>query len=72
MGRPKAVMILLFAHDALVPLERRDHALRRSLARYRKFRIGGDFLLISRIDDTDGSGGSVYFAGAATHTDLFE
>lgn len=72
MGRLKAVMLLLIANDAPLPRERRDHALKGSMARYRECHIGGDFLLIYRIDDTGGASGSVYFARAGTHADLFE
>ena len=35
-------------------------------------RIGGDFLLIYRIDDTDGPGGAVYFTRVGTHAELFQ
>lgn len=72
MRRLKAVMLLLIAHDAPLPPERRDHALKGSLASYRECHIGGDFLLIYRLDDTAGPNGSVYFARAGTHADLFE
>ncbi len=34
--------------------------------------IGGDFLLIYRIDDMDRPSGSIYFARAGTHAELFE
>ena len=65
-------MLLLIANDAPLPPERRDPALKGSLARYRECHIGGDFLLIYRIADTGGPSGSVYFARAGTHADLFE
>ena len=42
------------------------------MARYRECHIGGDFLLIYRIDDTDRPNGSIYFARAGTHAELFE
>ena len=72
MNRLKAVMLLLIANDAPLGPERRDHALKGPWARYRECHIGGDFLLIHRIDDTDGPSGSVYFARAGTHAELFE
>lgn len=72
MRRLKAVMLLLIAYDAPLPPERRDHALKGSLAGYRECHIGGDFLLIYRIDETGGPSGSVYFGRAGTHADLFE
>ena len=34
--------------------------------------MSGDFLLIYRIDDTDGPSGSVYFTRVGTHTELFQ
>ena len=34
--------------------------------------VGGDFLLIYRLHDTDGPSGSIYFARVGTHTELFE
>ena len=55
MNRLKAVMLLLIANDAPLGPERRDHALKGSWVRYRECHIWGDFLLIYRIDDTDGS-----------------
>ena len=65
-------MLLLIAGDGPLGPERRDHPLKGSWARYRECHIGGDFLLIYRIEDTDGPTGSVHFARAGTHTDLFE
>ena len=52
--------------------ERRDHALRDSWARYRECHVGGDFLLIYRLADTDEPSGSIYFARVGTHAELFE
>ncbi|WP_419862394.1 type II toxin-antitoxin system YafQ family toxin [Candidatus Palauibacter sp.] len=71
MNRLKAVMLHLIANDAPLGPERRDHALKGAWADYRECHIGGDFLLIYRVDDTDGPGGSVYFARAGTHAELF-
>ncbi|WP_428278656.1 type II toxin-antitoxin system YafQ family toxin [Candidatus Palauibacter sp.] len=71
MNRLKAVMLHLIANDAPLGPERRDHALKGTWADYRECHIGGDFLLIYRVDDTDGPGGSVYFARAGTHAELF-
>ena len=65
-------MLLLIANDAPLGPERRDHALKGSWAHYRECHIGGDFLLIYRIDDTDRPSGSIYFARAGTHVELFE
>ena len=68
--RLKEIMLLLIANEALGP-ERRDHALRGSWARYRQCHVSGDFLLIYRLDDTDGPSGSIYFARVETHAELF-
>ena len=72
MSRLKAVMLLLIANDVPLGPERRDHALKGLWARYRECHVVGDFLLIYRVDDTDGPSGSVYFVRAGTHADLFE
>lgn len=68
----KAFMLLLIANDAPLGPERRNHALKGQGAPYRECHIGDDFLLISRIDDTDRPTGSIYFARAGTHAKLFE
>ena len=72
MHRLKAVMLLLIANDAPLGPEWRDHALKGSWARYRECHVGGDFLLIYRINDADQPSGTVYFARAGTHAQLFE
>ncbi|MDE2652967.1 MAG: type II toxin-antitoxin system YafQ family toxin [Gemmatimonadetes bacterium] len=72
MNRLKAVMLQLIANEAPLGPERRDHALKGAWADYRECHVGGDFLLIYRIDDADGPSGSVYFSRAGTHADLFE
>ena len=64
-------MLLLIANEAPLGPERRDHALKGSWADYRECHVGGDFLLIYRIDDSDGPGGSIFFARAGTHAELF-
>ena len=65
-------MLLLIAGDGPVGSERRDHPLKGAWARCRECHIGGDFLLVYRIEDGDGPIDSVCFARAGTHTDLFE
>jgi mRNA interferase YafQ len=72
MNRLKAVMLLLIANEAPPGPERRDHALKGSWADYRECHIGGDFLLIYRVDDTDGPSGTIYFTRVGTHSELFE
>ena len=72
MNQLKAVTLLLITNDGPLGPQRRDHALKGSWTHYRECHIGGGFLLIYRIDDTDGPSGSFYFARAGTHAELFE
>ena len=72
MSRLKAVMLGLIANDAPLGPERKDHALKGTWVPYRECHIGGDFLLVYHIDETDGPSGSVYFARVGTHAALFE
>jgi mRNA interferase YafQ len=34
--------------------------------------VGGDFLLIYKVDDTAGKGGAIAFVRAGTHSELFK
>lgn len=72
MNRLKAVMLQLIANDTPLGPERRDHALKGVWANFRECHIGGDFLLIYRIDDTENASGSVYFTRVGTHAQLFK
>ena len=65
-------MVLLIANDAPLGSEWQDHALRGSWAHCRECHVGGDFLLIYRLEDTDGPSGSIRFARAGSHAELFE
>jgi mRNA interferase YafQ len=67
MRRLKEAMLLLVANDGPPPAERLDHALRAEWSDHRECHVGGDFLLIYRLDDA-----SVVFVRAGTHADLFE
>lgn len=71
MSALKAVMLALIANDAPLGPERRDHALKGEWSGYRECRIGGDFLLIYRLDDAAGKAGTIVFVRAGTHADLF-
>lgn len=71
LTRLKTAMLLLVDHDAPLEPEWRDHALMGNWAGHRECHIGGDFLLIYRLDDS-GKAGSVIFGRAGTHADLFE
>lgn len=71
MDRLKQVMLQIVANDEPLGPELRDHALVGDWAGYMECHVGGDFLLIYRIDDTAGKSGTVVFVRAGTHADLF-
>jgi mRNA interferase YafQ len=58
---------LLIADSAPLGAEWLDHPLKGKWADYRECHIGGDFLLIYRIE-----GERVNFVRAGTHADLFD
>jgi mRNA interferase YafQ len=67
----KAAMLLLIAADAPLGPEWLDHPLKGDWADHRECHIGGDFLLIYRLEEGPGSG-TVRFVRAGSHADLFE
>lgn len=67
LRRLKEAMLLLIANDAPLGPEWLDHALKGEWADHRECHIGGDFLLIYRID-----GDMIIFVRAGTHSELFE
>ena len=67
LRRLKEVMLLLIANDAPLGPEWLDHALKGDRADHRECHVGGDFLLIYRLDAA-----SLVFVRAGTHADLFE
>lgn len=71
MNRLKTAMLLVIGNDALLDPEWKDHPLKGEWASYRECHVGGDFLLIYRVDDAVGKGGTVVFARAGTHSELF-
>ena len=71
MKQLKEAMLLIIANDALLPPEWRDHQLTGDWAVHRECHIGGDFLLIYRIE-SQGAKELVIFVPAGTHADLFE
>ena len=64
-------MLLLIANDAPLGPEYKDHPLRGDWAGHRECHVGGDFLLIYRVDDSIGRGGGIVFVRAGTHSELF-
>jgi mRNA interferase YafQ len=71
MRRLKEVMLLLVANDAPLGPEWLDHALVGEWADHRECHVGGDFLLIYRLDGSS-SHEQVIFVRAGSHADLFE
>ena len=71
MGQVKQVMLLLIANDAPLGPEWEDHPLKGAWAGMRECHAGGDFLLIYRLDEAAGKGGTVVFVRAGTHSELF-
>lgn len=72
MGRLKEAMLLLIANDAPLGPEWKDHLLKGGWEGYRECHIGGDFLLIYKINDLVGEGGGIVFTRAGTHSELFQ
>jgi len=70
MNRLKEVMLMLVANEAPLPAEWLDHALKGDWDGYRECHVGGDFLLIYRVDDS-GKYGIVVFTRTGTHSELF-
>lgn len=71
MKRLKAGMLLLIANEKPLGPEWKDHALKGAWRKYRECHIGGDFLLIYRIDSTSDPVDTIYFTRAGTHSELF-
>jgi len=71
MNRLKEAMLLLIANDVPLGPEWLDHPLSGNWAGYRECHIGGDFLLVYKLDDS-GKYGLIVFIRAGTHADLFE
>lgn len=72
MNRLKAAMMLLIIDNAAsLPAEWQDHPLNGKWAEHRECHIGGDFLLIYRIDNSPKSK-RILFVRAGTHAELFE
>ena len=64
--------MLLVANDAPLGPAWRDHPLKGQWASYRECHVGGDFLLIYRVDGAVGHNGGIVFVRAGTHSDLFQ
>ena len=67
----KEAMLLLIANDAPLGKEWLDHPLTGDWADHRECHIGGDFLMIYRLDDK-ASPALIVFVRAGTHSELFD
>ncbi len=66
----KELMSLLVANDGPLAAQWRDHALVGEWGKHRECHVGGDFLLVYRLE-TEGKFESVIFVRAGTHSELF-
>lgn len=71
MNRLKEAMMLIVANNAALPPEWRDHPLVGDWKEHRECHVGGDFLLIYRLEDS-AKQSFVMFVRAGTHAELFE
>lgn len=69
LARAKEVMLLLISGETLGP-EWQDHALQGEYADYRECHVGGDFLLIYKIE-RESKTEKIAFARIGTHSELF-
>ncbi|AYO56145.1 type II toxin-antitoxin system YafQ family toxin [Acinetobacter sp. WCHAc060025] len=70
MTKLKKVMMLLIANDEPLGAEWKDHALTGNWVNYRELHVGGDFLLIYRIEPLS-KFEMIVFVRAGTHSELF-
>ena len=71
MKRLKEAMLLLIGNDAPLGPEWLDHALSGEWADHRECHVGGDFLLIYRLEHS-GADQQIVFVRAGTHAELFD
>lgn len=71
MKRLKQVMLLLIANDAPLGPEWLDHSLAGDWVDHRECHVGGDFLLIYRLEGA-GAAEQIIFVRTGTHDELFE
>lgn len=71
MALLKEAMLLLVANEGPLAREWLDHALAGDWADHRECHVGGDFLLVYRLED-NGRTQSVRFVRAGTHAELFQ
>jgi mRNA interferase YafQ len=71
MNLLKEAMLLLIANDVLLGAEWLDHPLGGDWQGHRECHIGGDFLLVYRVDDGS-KRDLIVFVRTGTHADIFE
>ena len=71
MNSLKEAMLLLIENAAPLPAEWLDHPLVGQWANHRECHIGGDFLLVYKLDGS-GADQRVVFVRAGAHAELFE
>ena len=71
MNTLKEAMLWLIANDGPLGPEWKDHGLKGDWAGHRECHIGGDFLLIYRVEDIPTPSGSIFFTRTGTHSELF-
>lgn len=71
MNRLKEAMLLLIASDGPLGPEWLDHPLNGDWRGHRECHIGGDFLLIYKLDESWKTG-LVVFVRVGTHSEVFE
>ncbi len=67
MRNLKEVMLLLISNTGPLPAQWKDHQLVGDWNGHRECHVGGDFLLIYRLDDE-----KIVFVRAGTYAELFE
>lgn len=72
MNRLKQAMMILIANENPLGPEWLDHSLSGDWTSYRECHIGGDFLLIYKLENHNKHAGLVIFVRTGTHADLFE
>ena len=71
MRKLKQIMMIIVANDGSLPPEYKDHALIGEWQGHRDCHIGGDFVLIYKLDTTT-KPEAVVFVRAGTHATVFE
>lgn len=71
MTRLKKVMLLLIENAEPLPEQWLDHPLTGEWSKHRECHIGGDFLLIYKVEKS-GADERIIFVRAGTHAELFE